>query len=74
MRQLYAGVLGLMGLVGRSRNAGGYRHLRAEILGYRGADAVRDLLAGTGFVGYRRELLTRGIAVLHVAERVADAG
>ncbi|TCB97871.1 ubiquinone/menaquinone biosynthesis methyltransferase [Micromonospora zingiberis] len=69
MGRLYQGVLALMSLAGRIRRVDGYRHLREEISTYRGADAVRDLLTGVGFGGYRRRLLTRGIAVLHVAER-----
>jgi demethylmenaquinone methyltransferase/2-methoxy-6-polyprenyl-1,4-benzoquinol methylase len=48
----------------------GYTHLEQEILQYRGADAVKDLLSNGGFSRYRRTDLTWGIARLHVAEKV----
>jgi len=51
----------------------GYGHLEQEILHYRGADAVRELLSREGFSRYRRRNLTWGIARLHVAEKHAPA-
>lgn len=47
----------------------GYRHLELEILGYRGADAIEELLTRSGFAGYARQSLTWGIARLHVANK-----
>jgi ubiquinone/menaquinone biosynthesis methyltransferase len=49
----------------------GYRHLEQEILKYRGADAVKELLSRGGFSKYRRRILTWGVACLHVAEKFA---
>jgi demethylmenaquinone methyltransferase/2-methoxy-6-polyprenyl-1,4-benzoquinol methylase len=51
----------------------GYRHLEQEILQYRGADAIEDLLREGGFSRYRRTSLTWGIARLHLAEKCAVA-
>lgn len=47
----------------------GYDHLEQEILTYRGAEAIKQLLGRAGFVGYERRSLTGGIARLHVAEK-----
>jgi demethylmenaquinone methyltransferase/2-methoxy-6-polyprenyl-1,4-benzoquinol methylase len=47
----------------------GYRHLELEILRYRGADAIEELLTRSGFAGYARRSLTWGIARLHIAEK-----
>lgn len=47
----------------------GYRHLEQEILHYRGPRAIEELLVTQGFTAYTREMLSLGIARLHVAER-----
>lgn len=47
----------------------GYDHLAQEIRGYRGAAAVEALLARHGFIHYRQQSLTFGLARLHIAER-----
>ncbi|GAB3975284.1 hypothetical protein GCM10029978_059030 [Actinoallomurus acanthiterrae] len=67
LRSAYLAGLGVMSLVARLRGMDGYGHLREEIAGYRGAEAVRALLLDVGFEGYARTPLTGGIAVLHVA-------
>ncbi|SFP01580.1 ubiquinone/menaquinone biosynthesis methyltransferases [Amycolatopsis arida] len=72
-RSVYLGVLGLMNAAARARGMEGYRHLREEIRHYNGAEAIRALLTEVGFTGYRREPLTGGVAVLHVASRGGDA-
>ncbi|MBH1937756.1 class I SAM-dependent methyltransferase [Streptomyces sp. AV19] len=69
LRRLYAGGLHVMRLLGRSRRLAGYRHLREEILTYRGPDAIAALCAEAGFARYGRRPLTGGIAYLHWAER-----
>ena len=77
LRSAYLGGLTVMSLLGRARGMDGYRHLREEIVTYRGADAIRALLAGTGLAGYARTPLTGGIAVLHTATKPGgsdDAG
>jgi demethylmenaquinone methyltransferase/2-methoxy-6-polyprenyl-1,4-benzoquinol methylase len=52
--------------------ADGYRHLEREIMTYRGARAVEELLLRGGFSGYRRTSLTWGIARLHLAEKAGQ--
>jgi ubiquinone/menaquinone biosynthesis C-methylase UbiE len=47
----------------------GYEHLEEEILKYRGAGAIQELLALVGFGAYRRRSLSGGIARLHLAEK-----
>lgn len=77
LRSAYLGGLTVMSLLGRARGMDGYRHLREEIVTYRGADAIRALLADTGLAGYARTPLTGGIAVLHTATKPGgsdDAG
>ncbi|GGM79122.1 hypothetical protein GCM10012275_57170 [Longimycelium tulufanense] len=73
LRRFYKGLLTIMAALGRARRFDAYRHLRVEILGYRGANAVRSLLVDSGFRAYRRHALTGGIAVLHVAECPGEA-
>jgi demethylmenaquinone methyltransferase/2-methoxy-6-polyprenyl-1,4-benzoquinol methylase len=51
-------------------SSGGYEHLRDEILKYRGAGAIEELLVRCGFSGYRVTSLTWGIARLHTAEKM----
>lgn len=46
----------------------GYDHLEQEILTYRGANAVEELLGRSGFTRYRHRSLTFGIARLHLGE------
>jgi demethylmenaquinone methyltransferase/2-methoxy-6-polyprenyl-1,4-benzoquinol methylase len=48
---------------------GGYRHLREEIEGYRGREAVPQLFSSTGFRAMRSQPLTGGLVTLHVAHR-----
>jgi ubiquinone/menaquinone biosynthesis methyltransferase len=77
LRSAYLGGLTVMSLLGRARGMDGYRHLREEIVTYRGADAVRALLDEVGLRGYHRTPLTGGIAVLHTATKhggTPDAG
>ena len=77
LRSMYLGGLTVMSLLGRARGMDGYRHLREEITTYRGADAIRALLADVGLRGYDRTPLTGGIAVLHTATKPGgddDAG
>jgi demethylmenaquinone methyltransferase/2-methoxy-6-polyprenyl-1,4-benzoquinol methylase len=50
-------------------SAGGYEHLEQEILAYRGAGAIEDLLGLAGFTRYVATSLTWGIARLHVAAK-----
>lgn len=69
LRSAYLGGLAVMSLLGRARGMTGYRHLREEITTYRGADAIRALLAGVGLAEYGRTALTGGIAVLHTATK-----
>ena len=47
----------------------GYEHLEQEILTYRGATAIEELLGTAGFSSYRRRSLSGGIARLHVARK-----
>ncbi|HYN95131.1 MAG TPA: ubiquinone/menaquinone biosynthesis methyltransferase [Pilimelia sp.] len=72
-RRLYRAALRLLTVVGRAPGCAGYRHLRDEIVGYRGADAVADLLRRTGFGDPRRQSLAFGLATLHVAEVTGPA-
>jgi ubiquinone/menaquinone biosynthesis methyltransferase len=77
LRSAYLGGLAVMSLLGRARGMDGYRHLREEITTYRGADAIRALLADVGLRDYDRTPLTGGIAVLHTATKPGgsdDAG
>ncbi|GAA2102592.1 ubiquinone/menaquinone biosynthesis methyltransferase [Actinomadura alba] len=69
LRSLYLGGLGVMSLLGRARGMSGYRHLREEIITYRGPEAVRSLLMDAGLTEYTRTPLTGGIAVVHAAVR-----
>ncbi|MGK5632435.1 ubiquinone/menaquinone biosynthesis methyltransferase, partial [Streptomyces sp. URMC 123] len=66
-RRLYLAGLGLFALLGRSRRAGAYAHLRDEIVGYRGVESIRALFASAGLTGHRHLPLTGGIARLHLA-------
>ncbi|MGV9316828.1 class I SAM-dependent methyltransferase [Streptomyces sp. NPDC003691] len=68
-RRLYETGLTAMTLFARLRGLDGYRHLREEILTYRGGDAVRQLLLDAGFTDPGRTPLTGGLAVLHTARR-----
>lgn len=72
-RRLYLGGLRLFALLGRSRKVGAYAHLRDEIVGYRGAEAIRGLFTFAGLTGHRDIPLTGGIARLHVAGATANA-
>lgn len=67
LHRLYVACLRLLSLVGRIPGCSGYRHLRQEITGYRGASAVAQLLTGAGFTLVSRRSLTFGLARLHVA-------
>ncbi|HEV3173282.1 MAG TPA: ubiquinone/menaquinone biosynthesis methyltransferase [Actinocrinis sp.] len=67
LRSVYRGVLRTLHSAGRLRGGEGYRHLREEIVRYRGRDAVEHLLRGHSFERYRWQRLTGGIAMLHVA-------
>jgi ubiquinone/menaquinone biosynthesis methyltransferase len=55
----------LMSLMGRVFRLRGYKHLREEILGYRGGLAIQQLLESAGFVKYASETLSGGLATLH---------
>jgi ubiquinone/menaquinone biosynthesis methyltransferase len=57
----------------RHVSVSGYDHLEQEILKYRGPDAVKQLLLGAGFTGYRRRSLSGGVARLHLAEKPAGS-
>jgi demethylmenaquinone methyltransferase/2-methoxy-6-polyprenyl-1,4-benzoquinol methylase len=70
VRAVYSLYLRTFRLIGRF-GADGYGHLEQEIRTYRGADAVKDLLARGGFSGYRGTSLSLGIARLHVARKGA---
>jgi demethylmenaquinone methyltransferase/2-methoxy-6-polyprenyl-1,4-benzoquinol methylase len=72
VRAAYRLYLRTFHVVGRMA-ASGYRHLEQEILTYRGARAVEELLLRGGFSRYRRRSLTWGIARLHVAEKDGGA-
>jgi demethylmenaquinone methyltransferase/2-methoxy-6-polyprenyl-1,4-benzoquinol methylase len=65
LRTGYRAYLRLFRALGRL----GYEHLEQEILKYRGADAIKELLALVGFGSYRRRSLSAGIARLHLAEK-----
>jgi demethylmenaquinone methyltransferase/2-methoxy-6-polyprenyl-1,4-benzoquinol methylase len=68
LRALYRGYLRVFRVAGD-----GHRHLEQEIRGYKGANAIAELLARTGFVNYTRRSLTGGIARLHTADRAPGA-
>jgi demethylmenaquinone methyltransferase/2-methoxy-6-polyprenyl-1,4-benzoquinol methylase len=48
----------------------GYDHLAEEIRGYRGPEAIAELLGRHAFGQYTRKALTGGIARIHVATRL----
>jgi ubiquinone/menaquinone biosynthesis methyltransferase len=72
LRALYLGMLRVLHLAGRLRGGEGYRHLRQEIVHYRGRQAIENLLTRHGFRDYRWRALTGGIATLHVAHKCAE--
>lgn len=53
--------------------ADAYNHLEQEILGYRGASAVQELLGRTGFNSYAQESMTWGVVRLHLASKDGSA-
>lgn len=72
LRRAYRSSLAVFGLVGRLPGRAGYGHLRAEITHYRGARAVAELLAGSGFSSYHLVKLAGGVATLHCAVNGRD--
>ncbi|MBS2964395.1 ubiquinone/menaquinone biosynthesis methyltransferase [Actinocrinis puniceicyclus] len=73
LRSVYLGALGALRLAGRLRGGEGYRHLREEIVHYRGREAVERLLRGQGFEQYQWRRLTGGIATLHLAYKPLES-
>jgi demethylmenaquinone methyltransferase/2-methoxy-6-polyprenyl-1,4-benzoquinol methylase len=71
--RLYQVYLGIFPVIGRLSSQKGVTHLRREILGYRGASAVEELLTVTGFCEYRREKVSGGLATIHCARKPGDA-
>lgn len=69
LRALYRASLRVLDLVGRLRGVEGYRHLREEVVRYRGRPAIERLLRRAGFTDYRYRCLTGGAATLHLAGR-----
>jgi ubiquinone/menaquinone biosynthesis methyltransferase len=64
--RLYMLVLPILGSLGFLR---GYKHLREEVLGYRGGAAIKQLLESAGFIEYTSQTLSGGLATLHRATK-----
>jgi ubiquinone/menaquinone biosynthesis methyltransferase len=68
LKAMYDLYLGTFRMLRRFR-VEGYDHLAQEIRGYRGPDAIAELLARHGFVQYSRKAMSGGIARIHVAQK-----